>query len=81
MDPKLQAVAIALDYPTELDGKSLLWKIPHIQAREYGEIRLVLNCKLHAYWLAFTVLEGIMLTYLSASCSKNQPGKTCHLVQ
>ena len=29
---------------------------------EHGEIKLVLTCKIHTYWLVFIVLEGVTHT-------------------
>lgn len=44
--------------PPELDGKTLLLKIPHTLVPELGEIKLVLTWKPPPCWLAFIVLEG-----------------------
>lgn len=87
MDPKtLQAIAITLGYPLELDSKILLLKILHSWVIEHREIKLILTWKLHPFWLAFMVLEGAMnaikgekqLSYPTVnpmSYSKEQPGK------
>jgi hypothetical protein len=39
----LQAIGIALGYPTELDDKTVLLKIQNVCAIGYGEVKLVMN--------------------------------------
>lgn len=56
----MQVNATALGCPLELDGKTLLLKIPHTLVKGYREIKMILNRKLPHYWLAFIVLEGSM---------------------
>lgn len=59
---KLRAIDIPPSYPTELDDKTLLLKTPNTCAIGYREVKLVLNWKLHPYWVAFTVFENSMYT-------------------
>lgn len=41
----------------ELEGKTLLLKIPHTQGTGHGKRKLLLTWKLHPYWLVFTALK------------------------
>lgn len=56
----IQVNATTLGYPLELDGKTLLLKIPHTLVKRYREIKRILNRKFLPYWLAFILLEGSM---------------------
>lgn len=46
-------------YLTELDVNALLQKILHTGVLEPWEIKLVLTWKLHPYWVAFILTEGV----------------------
>lgn len=58
----LQAIATALGYLPEFDGKTLFLKLLQTQIIEHGNIKPVWTYKLHPYWLAFMVVEGTMQT-------------------
>lgn len=80
-------------YPLELEGKTLLLKIPYTWVMGHGENKMVLTWKLQASWLAFIVLQGSVFTakeesnqqgypdISSANYNNDWPGKICPLVQ
>lgn len=45
----MQAAVTTLDRSPQLDGKTLLWKMPHIRVIGPGETKLALNRKLSPY--------------------------------
>lgn len=60
--PIIQAIANALDYLPEFDGKALLLKTLHTWVTEPKELKIVVFQKLHSSLLIFIVMEGAMYT-------------------
>lgn len=60
--PIIQAIANALDYLPEFDGKALLLKTLHTWVTEPKELKIVVFQKLHSSLLIFIVMLGEMYT-------------------
>lgn len=63
----IEAIAAAVDYPLELDVKSLLMKTPYTLITRHRETKMELNLE------AFFLLSSI---YNAARCYRNSLGRT-----